>query len=332
VSEVGPAVAVFAACFLVGLPVGLVQRVQLGYQEGFHSSLWTAVGNLLGLAAVATAILLRGGLPWLVLGMAGGPVAAGLLNGLLLFVVRRPYLRPSLSKVSVASCRMLLRVGSLFLAMQVAFAVSLISDSFVISHVLGPEAVTTYWVPMKLFMAIPLTLGLAVTALWPAYGESIARGDVLWARRAFVRSTLASVVITLPPILVLVVFGKSIVGAWTRGHVSPSTLLLLLLGCWALLTAIGGPIGIFLNGTGVIRFQSICALVMAAANFPLSILLARVVGVEGVVLATLVTLLVCTEIPAYFIIRRVLWSIEHGSALPAPDGSDQRTMPGISTP
>lgn len=330
-SEVGPAVAVFAACFLVGLPLGVVQRVQLGYQEGFQTSLWAGVGNVLGLAGVLAAVLAGAGLPWLVLGMAGGPVTAALLNGVVLFVVRRPYLRPSLSCASAASARKLLRLGSLFFGMQIALAVSLHSDSIVIAHVLGPEAVTTFWVPMKLFMTVPIALGLALTALWPAYGESIARGDILWARRALVRSTVASLVVALPPILALIVFGGRITEAWTGGEVSPSTLLIVCLGGWALLTAIGAPIGMFLNGAGVIRFQTVCALAMAAANLPLSILLARIVGVEGVVLATLVASLVCMDIPTFLIIPRVLRSIERGFGLLEAAPQRRGTPTGLST-
>jgi O-antigen/teichoic acid export membrane protein len=314
-SEAGPAVAVFAACFLIGLPLGVVQRVQLGYQEGFQTTIWTGLGNLLGLGGVLAAIAAGAGLPWLVLAMAGGPVAAALLNGIVLFVIRRPHLRPSLSFVSGAASRELLRLGSLFLVMHVAFAVGIQSNSLVISHVVDPEAVTTYWVSMKLFMAVPLTLGLALTPFWPAYGESIARGDVLWARRALIRSTLASISVALPLIVALIVFGQRLTEVWTRGEVSPSFLLVLGLGGWALLVTIGGPVGMFLNGAGVFRFQTVCAVVMAVTSLPLSILLGRLAGVEGVVFATLITLIVFADIPALLIIPRVLRSIEHHSAV-----------------
>src|SRR5687767_3449452 len=61
VAEAGPAAAVFLACFVVSLPAGIVQRVQLGYQEGFANSIWEAAGSVVGLVGVLLATHLRAG-------------------------------------------------------------------------------------------------------------------------------------------------------------------------------------------------------------------------------------------------------------------------------
>src|SRR6202034_2479703 len=60
--EAGPALAVFALLTLASMPLGVVQRVQFGYQEGYASNLWLAAGSILGLAGVITVIRFRGGL------------------------------------------------------------------------------------------------------------------------------------------------------------------------------------------------------------------------------------------------------------------------------
>ncbi|MDQ3013711.1 MAG: hypothetical protein M3X11_23770, partial [Acidobacteriota bacterium] len=44
--EAGPALAVFVLCFAANIPLGVVERVQLGYQEGFVSSVWQSAGSL----------------------------------------------------------------------------------------------------------------------------------------------------------------------------------------------------------------------------------------------------------------------------------------------
>jgi hypothetical protein len=49
--------------FLINLPLGIVQRIQLGYQEGFQNNLWSIAGSLLGLTGVLLAIELKSGLP-----------------------------------------------------------------------------------------------------------------------------------------------------------------------------------------------------------------------------------------------------------------------------
>src|SRR5215203_2890639 len=46
VAEAGPAVAVFAGCFLAGIPLSVARQTQIGYQEGVATNLWTVLGTL----------------------------------------------------------------------------------------------------------------------------------------------------------------------------------------------------------------------------------------------------------------------------------------------
>jgi hypothetical protein len=66
--ETDPALAALVACFALNLPLGVVQNVQNGYQEGFVISLWESLGKVLGLIGVLAVIFCRGGLIWLVQG------------------------------------------------------------------------------------------------------------------------------------------------------------------------------------------------------------------------------------------------------------------------
>lgn len=68
--ESGSAMAVFFVCFAINLPLGVVQRVQMGFQETGTTALWQSAGYLLSLGGVVLAVYLRAGLPWLVLAMA----------------------------------------------------------------------------------------------------------------------------------------------------------------------------------------------------------------------------------------------------------------------
>ena len=72
-AEAGPSVAVFVASFSVSMPLGVVQRVRMGYQEGFVDSLWTTIGGLAAFVSVLMAIRWQLSLPWLVFAMAGVP-------------------------------------------------------------------------------------------------------------------------------------------------------------------------------------------------------------------------------------------------------------------
>ena len=120
VADAGPAMAVFAGWFLIGLPMSVVPRIQTGYQEGFYNSIWQALGSAAALVGLLVAIACEASLPWLVGLMAGMPVMATLANGIHLFGVRRPWLRPSLRAMTLDASRSILRTGSFFFVLQVA--------------------------------------------------------------------------------------------------------------------------------------------------------------------------------------------------------------------
>ena len=120
--EVGPALAALVACFALNLPLGVVQRVQTGYQDGFVISLWGSLGKILGLTGVLGVIFCQGGLVWLVLAMAGAPLLAALLNSLVVFGYQRPSLVPRWKTASISGANKLFRIWCLFFLLQIAMA------------------------------------------------------------------------------------------------------------------------------------------------------------------------------------------------------------------
>src|SRR5229473_8489442 len=193
ISESGPALAVFAACFFMSLPLNLAPRVQLGYQDGIINDIWSGIGNVTGLIGVLIVICLRGGLPWLVLAFSGGTVLATFMNGFLLFVFQRPWLRPKPENFSAECVRRLSGLGSMFLFLQISICLAFLSDNIIVAHVISASAVAQYAVPQRMFGIVSILIGLLLGPLWPAYAEAVARGDYEWARRTFRRSILYAV-------------------------------------------------------------------------------------------------------------------------------------------
>jgi O-antigen/teichoic acid export membrane protein len=262
-AEMGPALSIFVWCMLLNLPIGLVQKIQDGYQEGYVNGLWRAGGSLLGLSNVLLAIYLQADLPILVLAMAGSPVLALFFNALVLFGRQRPWLQPRWQMLNQAAFTRIFRYGLLFFVLQLAVAIGFQSDNLVIAHFLGASQVPQYAVPMKLFMLIPSMLSFVIAPLWPAYGEAITRKDVAWVLKIFKRSLLLSFSISLPLSLFLMVFGGRLIQFWVGSEIQPDIILLTGLGLWVILLSLGGPISIFLNGTNVIGFQIVSASLMA---------------------------------------------------------------------
>jgi len=308
ISEAGGAIVTFVVCFLISLPLSVIQRIQIGFQEGFYNSLWQALGKLLGLGGVLMAIHFKASLQWMVFAMAGVPLLATVLNGVVLFGFKRPWLLPKAKAVSLHFAQRVLRTGFLFLILQVAMALGYQSDNLVISHFLGARYVPQYTIPMRLFMIVPLLLNFVLSPLWPAYGEAIARHDTYWIRKTFIRSIRLALAVNLGPAILLVIFAPSIIHLWVGPEVTPPFVLLLGLGIWAILNGLGAPIAMLLNGTNVLGIQVVCASLMGLSNIVLSVILVQKIGIAGPIYGTLITWTLINLIPLLIYIPRMFAS------------------------
>lgn len=303
--EAGPAVAVFVAIFAMNLPLSIVSKVQAGLQQSFNASLWQCAGSILALGSTLVVIFAELGLPWLVLAALGAPTAAALFNTIHFFGVARKDLRPSFRFVESHVAKQIARTGFFFLILQIVSAVAYASDSLVIAQVLGAGAVTEYAVPEKLFSLITIALSIMLTPLWPAYGEALARGDLNWVRRAFWRSMFVCLVSATALSLLLVALSPTLLTLWVGHDVNPPFLLLVGLGVWKVVEALGNAVAVLLNGANVMRQQILIALLTGASALPLKVYLVGQVGVAGTTWASIVAF------TAFSVGPLVIWIIPH---------------------
>jgi O-antigen/teichoic acid export membrane protein len=288
VADAGPAMAAFAATFVFSIPMSIIQRVQSGLQEGFLSSLWQCAAGVAALLAVLAAVLLRAHMIWLVIGFAAVPVFVGLVNTIAFFWCR-PDLRPSFRDVDIPSLYELLSSGLLFFVLQISTAFAYASNAIIIAQTLGAAQVTSFAVPDRLFGMASLILQLMLTPLWPAYGEALARGDRAWLRRTLHRSFLLAVAVSGAFSLIMLLAGHILIRMWVGASVSVPNQLLLALAIWKVLEAAGYSVSMFLNGAGSLRIQAISGLLTAASAIALKVYLAKMMGVSGVVWASVMS-------------------------------------------
>jgi O-antigen/teichoic acid export membrane protein len=297
--EAGPAMAAFFGCFLLGLPLGVVARIQMGYQQGFVNAVWQAVGHLLTLVSLLVAIWLHGSLPLLVLALAGPPLLATAINGAVLFCRKMPWLVPTWSAINWQATRQIGQAGFMFLILQVCVALLSSVDNLIVAQILGQEAVAQLAVPARLFNVAGAVAMIALMPLWPAYGEAIARGDIAWVKRTVMRSTVCAAGVSLAIVLPLAVLGGPIVQAWAGAEIQPSWSLLFALGCWTVLSTVGTSLSMFLNAANAMAFQTACAVTVGVTATVLKAQLATAAGSEGIVWTTCGVYLVLSLIPTF---------------------------------
>ena len=297
VAESGPALAVFIGCFALSIPATMVQRVQMGLQQGFLASSWACGGSLLSLAGILLAIHHEAGLPVLVLAFAGGPLLANTINSLVFFGFQRRSIAPRITAVSGATAREVMRTGGLFLVLQLAAAAMYNSHNILIAHILGPEVVAQFAVPERLFATITMLASMALAPLWPAYREAIMRGDMAWTMRTLRRSVAIAAIFAASLSVPMMVLAPWILELWVGKAVNPPFALILGLGIWRIVESAGLALAMFLNGAHVVREQVIASALTAVASVLLGILLLNLIGISGSIWATLVCFLLLSFIP-----------------------------------
>jgi O-antigen/teichoic acid export membrane protein len=319
VSEAGPTAAVLIGAFALGLPLGIVGTVQVAHQSGYISNAWAIVGNLGSFVALVAIVALHGSLPILMLAMTCVGIPVAVLNGWFLFRRQRPWLMPRLRDVDLSVARPLLKTGSFFLVLQFAGLVAYSLDNTVIAHIMGNPAVQEYAVPTKLFVLAPTLLSYVLVPLWPAYRESMARGDTAWVKRTLRRSIILAALVNIPSTLVLVITGPFLIQIWAPAlHLQPTMLLMVGLGTWTIMNTLNGPFAMLLNGANVVGFQAVSAILMAVANVSISIFLVYHIGVSGAVWGSVIAQLVFVLIPELWYVRRLLRRLPSGPSETTP--------------
>jgi O-antigen/teichoic acid export membrane protein len=301
-----PAALTLFGLFLLGIPLGIIDRVRLGYQEGYLSSVAAIAGGVGSLLGLLLAIANRASLPALILAISAPPLIATCVNGLVLFRRQRPWLFPRISRFQTGVAVRLARLGFQFLILQLAVAVAYQSDVVIAAGLLGPAAAATYAVTLKFFMAVPIFVSLYLAALWPAYGEAIQRGDSRWIRGTFATSVKVAVATTVLASSILIIAGPWVIGTWTGGAVNPPLPLLIGAGIWSVVYAAFNAISMLLNAASMLRVQVAIAAVMALASVGLSVLFGTVAGLSGIVWGTLTAYILFAAIPLAIYLPRAL--------------------------
>lgn len=309
-SEAGPALAIFAVCFALNILMDVVQRVQLGLQQGYRYGLWQLFGSGAALVGVLSGIWFRVTLPVLVIAIAGAPIIATALNAIHFFGFLRPDLRPNRELISRDVIRQIAGLGAMFFVLQIVAAVSFSADNFIIARTLGAVNVPDYSIPQRMFSLILMMSSMLVAPLWPAYGEAIARDDMRWVRRALRVSLLTVLVVSSVASAILLMLSPRLLHWWVGSRIHPPFLLLLGLAIWTVVNCCGDTLAAFLNGASVIRFQVIVTSVFGVGCLTLKLFFVRYFGIAAIPWAAILAYVLLGVVPFVAYVPKILRRME----------------------
>jgi O-antigen/teichoic acid export membrane protein len=285
--ELASAMLAFVVVTLGGLPFSLVERVQSGQQEGFASHLWQGAGTLLSLGGVVVALGRGWGLAGVLWAGLGLRMLVLVANWWVYFRRQRRSLCPRWSEWDRGTAVEMMRLGLVFLWLNVLAFNWWLVDPILITQALGAEAVAGYGAMQRLF-AVGLVGQYLVMPLWPAFGEALARGDHGWVRVTLRRALVLTVGLTGILGLALVVWGRWITRLWLDTDFVPGLSLLAGMAALNLLLIVAWNLsGVLVHGV-YLRRQAGLYTLAAVLALTLKLVWVRSWGLPGVVWASVV--------------------------------------------
>lgn len=310
--QVSIALLLLMITFAINMPVSIIQKVQYGLQEGRWVSLSQAIAALLGLSMTLAVVHFDLGL----IGMVGCFVLGALIADFcvgLVFFVRRPEIVPKLIDFNKAEFKQFFRVGMSFLLLQVAVSLCYASDNLILAQMVSHEAVAVYSVHQKLFSPLTFIATLALTPMWPAFSDAIARHDIRWVKRALAISCALMFCWALVGGCALLLTSGWLMQHWLTGQIQPDLAIGVALVIWASVDLVGRAIAMFANGAGLLKQQMIGLAFFVPLCIGLKIWFVYVIGPSGVVVGTTVAWLL-VNLPNYWIIIQ-RWARDAGKQI-----------------
>jgi len=228
-------------------------------------------------------------------------LAAVVSNALLAFFARRVY--PELViRLAKPKWEVLKRIWSYSIyAFLLIVSGQLIyqTDNLVVGAFVSATAVTFYSIGNSLCRYTQQIIGAMTITFTPAASTYDAAGATANLRALYLNGTRATMVLSLPIVITLIIRGGTFIGVWMGPQYSASSGLVLIILATALLFSLPNATAVSI-AWGVEKHKTIAmwSIGEAVANLTLSVILARMYGLYGVAIGTLV--------PSLFV-QLVLW-------------------------
>ncbi len=297
--------------FCIQFVVQVIDAVLSATQQVFKSSLILFTGQLLGLIIIyLLTLFVPGTLLLLVTVMAGSSVVVLIIASLYLYSTELKRFAPGLGSIDFTYVKKLLTVGGAFFIIQIGAMILTNANNFIITRILGPEAVTTYNIPFRLFSFVSMLFAIIIMPYWSAFTDAYAKKDMDWIKTNIKKLRIFWLGLSLLGAVVFVISGF-LYKVWIHNAVvvpvslSFCVLLYIVVYMWHTLHVY------FLNGIGKIRLQLLVIIAGVIFNIPLAVYAGRMFGLPGIVCANTLTFTIMGLIYT-FQYKKIVWDTASG--------------------
>lgn len=220
------------------------------------------------------------------------PVLILLIVNFLAFSNRYKDFKPKFSLWKKEYLNDIFGLGFRFFIIQLSGIVLFSTDNFIITQLFDPEKVVSYNIAFKYLSISSMLVSMLLTPYWSTMTEAYVKKDFEWIKTSMknlFKISLGAIVL----IFGMVIISPFIYKLWIGNKVEIPLSLTIYMAIFFALTIFYAPFTYFINGTGKIKLQMYSVITTSIMNIPLSIFLAKNVGlgVSGVIIATILCLI-----------------------------------------
>lgn len=228
--------------------------------------------------------------------MALGEGLAQLLKNIIetIYVFKKnPELQFSLKDYDKRYTKGILSFGIQMFLVQIAALVLNSTDNLVITRLFGSAAVTPYNFCYKYFNMIQTMYVALITPLLSAYTAAETLHDYNWMRKSIRKNALVFFVFAIGTIIASIIF-RPVCKVWLQKDLLFEDGLVFYTSLYFILLMFSHIFSTFLTGISCIKETTIATVVGTVINIPVSVFLARYLGMgtSGVILGSAISLIV----------------------------------------
>jgi O-antigen/teichoic acid export membrane protein len=203
--------------------------------------------------------------------------------------LRRESRRADAGAAAPYPLRSLLALSSPLLAVSLSGLVLQWTDTLLLGVLADARAVGVYSVAMRIAQLLTFVLASMNTLIAPQFSVLFQAGRLEELGELFRRATVAMLVLTTPPLLVLLLFPRQVLGIFGAEFTAGSGVLVVL-ALGQFVNAVTGPVGFLLAMTRYERVLATTSAWTAALDIALNLALIPRYGILGAGIATSVSL------------------------------------------
>jgi O-antigen/teichoic acid export membrane protein len=185
VKEINDSALAFFLLTAISFPFSIVQKIQIGKQEGYLTNIWNICANVLSLILLLIFTYLKLGIPFIIIALYGVNNLFIVVNYIYEFYFKHRDLIPQFSLFDFVFLKNIIKDGLVFLINQIGAMVLNTSNNLFLANYHGAASVGLLNIGLKLIALFSIPLEATAPYFLPALNDAFAQNDLQWLKKAF---------------------------------------------------------------------------------------------------------------------------------------------------